>query len=134
MKLRFNLQPTPASRPRVTRTGHTYYAGPYKEFRSRISEELQEILPEGYEPLAGPLKVTITVYCKKTQTYHKNLRWTRDGKDYPAGDFDNYAKAVCDGCNGIVWVDDDQIVDGRVLKVWSDEDEPYIEMEIQDAG
>lgn len=31
------------------------------------------------------------------------------------GDWDNYAKSVCDACNGILWVDDRQIRDGRVL-------------------
>ncbi|MTI82605.1 MAG: RusA family crossover junction endodeoxyribonuclease [Firmicutes bacterium] len=31
-----------------------------------------------------------------------------------AGDWDNYAKSICDGLNGVAWVDDRQVVDGRV--------------------
>jgi Holliday junction resolvase RusA-like endonuclease len=32
------------------------------------------------------------------------------------GDWDNYAKAVGDACNGVLWPDDRQIVDGRCTK------------------
>ena len=29
------------------------------------------------------------------------------------GDWDNYAKAICDGLNGVAYIDDQQVVDGR---------------------
>jgi Holliday junction resolvase RusA-like endonuclease len=35
-------------------------------------------------------------------------------------DADNIAKAVCDALNGIVWKDDSQVVDVRVLKRWGE--------------
>ena len=35
-------------------------------------------------------------------------------------DGDNYLKAVCDGCNGILWADDAQVVDKTVRKRYSD--------------
>ena len=33
------------------------------------------------------------------------------------GDWDNYAKSICDGLNGIAYKDDKQIVSGKVEKV-----------------
>lgn len=33
------------------------------------------------------------------------------------GDWDNYAKSICDGLNGIAYEDDRQIIDGRVRKI-----------------
>lgn len=35
-------------------------------------------------------------------------------------DGDNIAKAVGDGCNGVVWRDDSQVVDWRVRKVYGE--------------
>lgn len=29
------------------------------------------------------------------------------------GDWDNYAKSICDGLNGVAWIDDKQVIDGR---------------------
>lgn len=33
------------------------------------------------------------------------------------GDWDNYSKSICDGLNGVAYIDDKQIVDGRCRKM-----------------
>ena len=37
---RFDINPVAASRPRVTRAGHAYYGGPYKNFRKEMAEQI----------------------------------------------------------------------------------------------
>ena len=32
------------------------------------------------------------------------------------GDWDNYAKSICDGLNGVAWLDDKQVVQGFVRR------------------
>lgn len=32
------------------------------------------------------------------------------------GDWDNYAKAICDGLNGVAYIDDQQVIEGRVRR------------------
>jgi len=32
------------------------------------------------------------------------------------GDWDNYAKSICDGLNGVAWLDDRQVVQGFVAR------------------
>jgi crossover junction endodeoxyribonuclease RusA len=50
------------------------------------------------------------------------------------GDWDNYAKAICDGLNGIGYVDDRQIVDGRCRKVFGVKpNEERVEVEIREV-
>ncbi len=47
-------------------------------------------------------------------------------------DVDNLVKSCLDGCNGILWVDDSQVVECSVRKIVSCE--PRIEMEVRSVG
>lgn len=47
-------------------------------------------------------------------------------------DWDNIGKIICDALNGIVWKDDAQIVDGRVVKLYAEH--PRVEVEIWRVG
>ena len=85
-------------------------------------------------PLDGPLVIYITAYRSKglpaqgkrgpgqrllDMLAHIIVPITRP-------DVDNYEKALLDGCNGILWADDAQIVDTHVRKRYSDR--PRIEV------
>jgi Holliday junction resolvase RusA-like endonuclease len=73
----------------------------------------------GHAPLSGPLVVEIEA------VHPIPASWSKKRKDRAISgllrpttkpDWDNIGKAVSDGGNGVVWVDDRQIVDGRVIR------------------
>jgi crossover junction endodeoxyribonuclease RusA len=69
----------------------------------------------GVVPIRGPVRVLIRVYVSGSP-----------------GDWDNYAKSVCDGLNGVAWEDDRQIVDGRVVvKAGVPKSDERVEIEIE---
>lgn len=113
------IHPVPASRPRVYRR-RAYYNEPYNSFRGELEEIISSVWD--IDPLDIPLQVDIWIYADRPQN---------PANPYPSPDWDNYAKAVCDAMNGIVYVDDKQIVDGRCVKQWSEPGEGgYIIVEI----
>ena len=106
----YPINPVAASRPRVTTKGHTYYAGPYKEFRKDIKPLVEE-LAKGFVPLVGPLSVDVDIWVRRPKST-KLL--------YPRADIDNYLKAIFDCFNGILWEDDKQITTIWASKSWTD--------------
>lgn len=98
------MNPVPASRPRVSRWS-TYYKEPYNTFLKTAPDAIRKVWAG--EPLDSWLSVEIAVYPKRPK---------KPSNPYPAPDYDNYAKAVGDSMEGIVFVNDKQIVDGRCIK------------------
>ena len=109
-------------RPRFTRQGHTYTPKKTKDYEKLVKLTAMKHFKR---PLTTPLRVEITV-CK---TPPKS--WSKKKKaDAIAGvikptvrpDVDNYAKSVLDGCEGVVFEDDKQIVELTVKKMYLEED------------
>lgn len=121
---RFNINPIAASRPRVTRMGHTYYAGPYKKFREDMIPLKEEQLG-GLEPSAALLSVEIECYVTRPKST-KLLS--------PRADVDNYAKSILDQFNDWLWEDDKQIVHLIISKAWCEEEqnEGYFTISIEE--
>lgn len=92
------LLPIPAARVKTGRYG-AYYPARYAEFR-RLAAPLLKRLFKDHTPLTGALKVGATILRPRPKS---------TDRAWPIGDIDNYLKAVFDACNGVVWVDDDQI-------------------------
>lgn len=46
------------------------------------------------------------------------------------GDWDNYGKAISDACNGVLWVDDRQVVNGSVEIIQCSKGEERAEVEV----
>lgn len=122
MKWRFDINPVAASRPRVSKYGHAYFTGPYKEFRKSMAQLAEAVLGE-HKPFQGPLSVVLDIYVTKPKT--TKLR-------SPRGDVDNYAKACLDALNTLMWEDDKQIEHLCISKRWTDgpEQDGWFDIEV----
>jgi len=70
-----------------------------------------------HAPLVGRLSITVELYFADARRH----------------DWDNYHKLSCDALNGIVWVDDSQIVEASV-SLHIDRNDPRIVLHIKDAA
>lgn len=78
----------------------------------------QAMAAAGHAPVAGPVFVNATAVFAIPASWSKRKQAAAlAGEVYPTGrpDLDNIIKAV-DGANGIVWLDDAQIVDVHAKK------------------
>ena len=112
-EIQLPINPVPASRPRVTRAGISYYAEPYKSFKRDAKELLKE---RWTQPLIDyPVVVSIVVLVARPKTTKLST---------PKPDWDNYAKGVCDAMNETVVTDDSLITKGSCEKMWAAKGEP----------
>ena len=84
------------------------------------------------EPCKNEIHVKIAVYYKPPKSYSKKK--SRELIDNVRGymckpDADNIAKAVLDALNGVIWVDDKQVVELTVKKYYGTSDKIQIEIE-----
>ena len=113
VKITAEITPIPLGRPRLNTTNRGRYLPKSNvEFREKLQWILRSAFPG--KPFENPLSVTLHFY-KPTKTTAKNY-----------GDVDNLAKAVLDAGNGILWLDDSQIVE---LHGYKHKGEGKIEME-----
>lgn len=115
--IRLPVNPVPAARPKLTRSGKAYYPKTYSKFKGAASKAMRAAMMEAgfHKRLTGPLLVSL-VFCVE-----------RPGKtklQFPKPDVDNYAKAILDACNGHIWIDDEQVIALRAEKRWASYGEP----------
>ena len=114
MRFTLPLNPVPASRPRVTRSGHVYYPKRYTAFRKE-AESVVPVTLRDEQVLDGPLLVRVTFRVQRPK---------KTSLLFPRGDTDNYVKAVLDALNGHAYVDDNQVIRLTAVKCWAEPDEP----------
>ena len=97
--------PVPKARPRL---------GKGRVFTPRTTELAEHHIREtwarevGGEPVAGPVRLTVTVYLRQPASLPKRDRLTARPTKRP--DVDNYAKTALDGLCGVAFLDDAQVV------------------------
>ena len=117
-KLNFQVDPVPASRPRVTRWG-TYYGKKYKGFK----EQMKNILTDYHATtmLEGLVCANMTFFIPVPKSWSKKKKELHIGKYCNNNaDLDNYEKAILDALNGHYYLDDRQIVEQSSRKIYAE--------------
>ena len=102
-------------------TPTAYSLGKTRDYEAPIRLAVGQVM-NGRTPLEGPVVFTVIAYMPIPQSWSgKRKRMAERGELSPAKrlDIDNYIKAALDGCNGIVFRDDAQIVELFSIKTYS---------------
>tara|TARA_R100001460_G_scaffold16061_3_gene35306 strand:- start:637 stop:1020 length:384 start_codon:yes stop_codon:yes gene_type:complete len=125
VELRLPIEAKAAPRPQFSkRYGRAYNNPRYEVFKRKLAD-LIVLNGELDKPIEGPVTVTIELAFKRPK---------KPARSYPSkpGDVDNLAKGVMDACNKLVWVDDVQVVELHVNKVYS-QDDNYIYLKVEET-
>ncbi|WP_126284501.1 RusA family crossover junction endodeoxyribonuclease [Burkholderia stagnalis] len=113
--------PVPKGRPR-TGNGTTYTPK-----RTRYYEHDVRLMARAalgmVKPYDGAVHIDLVAYLPIARSWPKwKQQAARDGTLYPTKkpDLDNLEKSVTDGCNGVIYLDDAQIVEVYKAKRYSD--------------
>jgi len=123
------------AKQRAGRTGEKYY-DPQSKYKHRFQRLVKSQLPTGFKPIEKnkPVIVNCTFYfipTKKQQQTKKFMKKLNSGEEIyytKKPDRDNLDKWVLDAFNKLVFVDDNQVCEGRLAKYYSME--PRTEIEI----
>jgi Holliday junction resolvase RusA-like endonuclease len=115
--------PVPKGRPRFARRGKfvsTYSPKTTVDYESKVSESAKLAMGTS-EPLETPVGAYIYITLPVPASYNKKrTEACLSGQEKPTkkSDIDNYCKAIFDGMNGIVFVDDSLVVSLHATKVY----------------
>ncbi len=129
-------KPVPKGRARFRRIGKfvsTYTPKKTATYEQEVAQVAKTAMGK-QEPLETPVTVCIYIRLPIPASYSKvRKKACLDGFEKPTKkpDLDNTAKSILDGMNGIVYVDDAQIVNLHVTKVYSET--PAVEVLIVEA-
>ena len=110
-------KPVGKGRPRFTRTGHTYTPEKTRAYEAAVAWECKL-------PSTLPQHVSVEVMVKPPKSWNKTKTKNALGGFIAPGrpDIDNYLKAVLDGCNGVAFLDDSQVVAIYATKRYAETD------------
>lgn len=115
-----NGECVPKARPRFSKFGHVYTTPKTRAYENIVkSTAIDNRVP----CVTTALRVELVIYKSIPKSFSKAKRkLANEGKIYPIAkpDIDNYVKSVLDGLNGVLFIDDKQIVDFRAIKKYSD--------------
>ena len=137
--IRFSIPGEPAAKGRAKATtvnGHARLYTPKKtvNYESKVALFGQQAMA-GRTPLTGAVSLTIVANFQIPSSWSKKRRTAHaESPEYVVKrpDQDNIAKAICDGLNGIAWVDDCQVAMCLTTKVYGGT--PHVSVAIEQIG
>jgi len=117
--------PVPKGRPRFARRGQfvqTYTDAKTIDYETHVAMKARHAIG-ATEPLKGALSVFLYLRYTIPASYSKKRKEAcLNGLEFPKRiDIDNVYKSITDAMNGIVYVDDSQIVEAHIKKVYAEE-------------
>jgi len=109
------------------------YPEPESEKYEKMISEFAALKMRGRPPTENPVALLVHVFKEIPESWSKREKAdARAGLIRPTGraDWDNFGKLVSDALNGVCWKDDAQVVDGRVIKMYSDS--PAMRIEVRE--
>lgn len=135
MRFEFDIEPVEQARPRATRFGKSiriYDPKKVTVFKRQLGRLARQATQERcLKPFDGELTVRFEFYRPVQASISRKERDRRlSGIHRPTvkPDLSNYIKALEDGLNGIIWIDDNRIVQIVAEKKYSDR--PHIVIEV----
>lgn len=135
MIFEFDIEPVEQARPRATRFGKSiriYDPKKVTVFKRQLGRLARQAMQERcLEPFDGELTVRFEFYRPVQKSISQKERAMRlSGVHRPTvkPDLSNYIKALEDGLNGIIWIDDNRIVQIVAEKKYSDRPRIVIEV------
>jgi Holliday junction resolvase RusA-like endonuclease len=117
--------PVPKGRPRFARRGQfvqTYTDAKTIDYETHVAMKARQAIG-ATEPLKGALTVFLYLRYTIPASYSKKRKEAcLNGVEYPKKiDIDNVYKSITDAMNGIVYLDDSQIVEAHITKVYHEQ-------------
>lgn len=118
-----DINPIPKGRPKFARRGNfvrAYTPKKTSDYETKIKTQAQAVMTR--EPLETPVAVYLYFRLPIPKTYpKKRIAACLAGSERPIKkpDLDNLAKSVLDGLNGVVYLDDSQLVSLHITKVYA---------------
>lgn len=108
-----------------------------KEYAQKVKASYMAeypLLKMAWEDKDTPLEVVVISYFPIPKSDSKKNRLWKLLHGFPTKvpDVDNCAKSVIDGCKGVIFPDDAQIVSLKAKKLWSEE--PAVEVTIREVS
>ena len=124
--------PVAMARPRVTVRGgrpHAYVPAKTQQAAWQIRQSAIQALGD-QPPLVGPVALRVTAYVPVPKSLPKRLHGLARPIKRP--DVDHFGQLAMDGCSPL-WLDDSQVVDLRVAKVYAWDRAPMWKIEVESA-
>ncbi len=125
MKVQLTIPGKPFAWRRARSNGKVRFNDPAMTAHSNVLQAIA--LPHFHKPLEGPVRLDIRAIFKVPDSWSKKRKDAVLWKPHTSKpDGDNLAKQIGDSLNRIAWLDDSQIADVRVIKLWGNRDETVV--------